>query len=221
MSQRFGNVTEQTVELLLATSNPHKLEEARAILGPRGIRIVDLGQIGADVIEPIEDATTFVGNARIKARYYASHMGCTCLADDSGLEVDALDGRPGVHSARYAGVGKTRQERDEANNRKLIAELQGGKVDHPTARFICCLCLAAPDGNIITEVQGSFEGVLTTTPKGTNGFGYDPLLYLPDMGCTSAELDPAVKNARSHRGQALRLLAQQLPSLIASDALSS
>ena len=221
MCLRHGSVTNPVVELLLATSNPHKVKEATAILEPLGIKILELGGIGAALPEPAEDQDTFAGNARIKAIYYAQHTGRSCLADDSGLEVDVLNGRPGVYSARYAGIGETRQERDEANNQKLIGEIMALQQPNPTARFVCCLCLAQPDGRVIAETSGHFEGVLTTTPKGDNGFGYDPLLYLPDVDCTSAQLDASVKNNRSHRGQALRLLAQQLPSLIASDLLSS
>jgi len=214
-------VTEPAIELLLATSNPHKLEEAGAILGPLGIKVIELNQINASLPEPVEDAATFAANARIKALYYARATGHLCLADDSGLEVDALDGRPGIYSARYAGTGETRQERDHANNQKLIGEIAALTEPRPAARFVCSLCVAGPDGRIIAETQGTFDGVMTTTPKGTNGFGYDPLLYLPDVGCTSAELDPAAKNARSHRGKALRRLAEQLPTLLRSDALKN
>ena len=214
-------MTSPVVELLLATSNPHKVEEATAILEPLGIKILELSGIDAALPEPVEDQDTFAGNARIKAIYYAQQTGRPCLADDSGLEVDVLNGRPGVYSARYAGIGETRQERDEANNQKLIGEIVALQQPSPSARFVCCLCLAQPDGRVIAETRGHFEGVLTTTPKGDNGFGYDPLLYLPDVDCTSAQLEAEVKNNRSHRGQALRLLAQQLPSLIASELLSS
>jgi XTP/dITP diphosphohydrolase len=199
--------------VLFATSNPHKVCEVQAILAPLGIQVAGLDSLPALPPEPIEDGDTFEANARIKAVAYAAAAGVSCLADDSGLEVDALGGAPGVHSARYAGVGGTRAERDEANNRKLLAALTGVPVEKRTARFVCAMCLAAPGGEILAETRGTFEGLIATTPRGSNGFGYDPLLYLPDRGCTSAELSPEEKNVRSHRGQAARRLAALLASL--------
>jgi XTP/dITP diphosphohydrolase len=135
------------------------------------------------------------------------------LADDSGLEVDALGGRPGVHSARYAGVGATREERDAANNAKLLRELAGVPMPRRTARFVCAICVATPDGRVLAMSRGTFDGVIIEAARGTHGFGYDPLLHVPEAGCTSAELDPAEKNRRSHRGQAVRSLLGQLPSI--------
>jgi XTP/dITP diphosphohydrolase len=141
-----------------------------------------------------------------------------CLADDSGLEVDALGGAPGIHSARYAGVGAgvgtSRAERDDANNRKLLEALRDVPPERRTARFVCAMCLADRDGTVLAETRGEFEGVITDHPRGANGFGYDPLLYLPDRNCTSAELPPHEKNARSHRGQAARQLADHLAKLL-------
>ncbi|MHC5001861.1 MAG: RdgB/HAM1 family non-canonical purine NTP pyrophosphatase [Planctomycetota bacterium] len=198
--------------LLFASSNPHKIDEVRAILAPLGIDVVGLDSLDEPVAEPVEDGTTFAANARIKATSYARATGRTCLADDSGLEVDALDGEPGVHSARYAGVDGTRAERDEANNRKLLTELRDVPPGRRAARFVCAMCLAAPDGSVLAETTGTFAGVITDRPAGRNGFGYDPLLYLPDAGCTSAELSPAAKNARSHRGEAARRMARELGS---------
>jgi XTP/dITP diphosphohydrolase len=113
-----------------------------------------------------------------------------------------------VHSARYAGLGTTRAERDAANNAKLLAALKGIPRERRAARFVCAMCLAEPSGTILHEARGTFPGLITDTPAGLNGFGYDPLLYLPDAGCTSAQLDPMHKNARSHRGQAARAMAQ-------------
>ena len=201
------------MQLLLATSNPHKIEEVAAILGPMGIDVVGLGALESKILEPVEDGATFPANARIKAVYYAKATGRMCLADDSGLEVDALHGRPGVHSARYAGVDGQRPQRDGANNEKLLAELQGVPAEQRTARFVCAMCLADTDGTIVAETHGTFQGIITTEPRGENGFGYDPLLYLPDVGCTSAELSPDQKNARSHRGVASRAMAKHLKTL--------
>jgi XTP/dITP diphosphohydrolase len=193
--------------ILFATSNPHKVDEVRAILAPLGIDVVGLDAIVHPPPEPIEDGATFEANACIKATAYARATGRTCLADDSGLEVDALDGRPGVHSARYAGVGTTRAERDHANNAKLLDELKNVPDAKRTARFVCAMCLADAEGRILVETRGEFPGVIAREPHGSNGFGYDPLLFLPDRGCTAAELSPEQKNARSHRGEAARKMA--------------
>jgi XTP/dITP diphosphohydrolase len=201
------------MRILFATSNPHKIDEVRAILAPHGIEIVGLESINPQPPEPVEDGDTFEANARIKAIAYAKATNQNCLADDSGLEVDALGGRPGVHSARYAGVGSTRIERDAANNAKLLRELAAVPDERRTARFVCAMCLAKADGTILAETRGQFEGVIAHQPRGSNGFGYDPLLFLPDRRCSSAELSSDEKNARSHRGAAAQALAALLPSL--------
>jgi len=194
-------------KLVIATSNPHKVEEIEAVLGQIGIACLPMGDAG--IPEPEEDGATFEANARIKAVAYARALGTTVLADDSGLEVDALGGAPGVHSARYAGIGETRAERDAANNAKLLKALEGVADANRAARFVCVLCIARPDGSILAESRGTFDGMIGRAPRGTNGFGYDPLLVLED-GRTSAELSPAEKNARSHRGNALRALVGAL-----------
>ena len=194
-------------KLVIATSNPHKVEEIEAVLGQIGIACLPMGDAG--IPEPEEDGATFEANARIKAVAYARALGTTVLADDSGLEVDALGGAPGVHSARYAGIGETRAERDAANNAKLLKALEGVADANRAARFVCVLCIARPDGSILAESRGTFDGMIGRAPRGTNGFGYDPLLVLED-GRTSAELSPAEKNARSHRGNALRALVPKL-----------
>lgn len=194
-------------KITIATSNPHKVDEISATLGLHGITCVALGR--TDIPEPEEDGATFEENARIKAVAYARALGETVLADDSGLEVDALGGAPGVHSARYAGIGATREERDRANNAKLLAALESVPDALRTARFVCVLSIARADGTIVAESRGTFEGVIGRAPRGTNGFGYDPLLILED-GRTSAELSSVEKNARSHRGNALRLLVPKL-----------
>ena len=199
--------------LLLATSNPNKIEEIAAVLSPLGIEVVGLDCLDEIPPEPVEDGNTFEANARLKAIGYARSTRRICLADDSGLEVDALGGAPGIHSARYAGLGDTRDERDRANNEKLLRELKDIPEDHRTARFVCAMCLANPDGDILAETHGDFPGLITNQLRGTNGFGYDPLLYLSDVDRTSAELSPAEKNARSHRGHAARQMAEKLKEM--------
>ena len=200
-------------QLLFATSNPHKIEEVRAVLEPLGWRVVGLDQMEIDVPEPVEDGVTFMANARIKAQYYAAHTNQHCLADDSGLEVDALDGEPGVYSARYAGEGNTRPERDQANNAKLLNALASYPPEKRTARFVCTMCLAAPDQSILAESRGTFEGIIAPEPRGHSGFGYDPLVYLPELGQTVAELSAEEKNAQSHRGQAARQMAEKIKQI--------
>lgn len=199
--------------MIFATSNPHKVEEARAILSPLGIELQSLADTGCELPEPEEDGATFEDNARLKARYYAKHLGTLCLAEDSGIEVDALGGAPGVHSARYAGAQGSRAQRDEANNVRLLRELAGVPAERRGARFVCTLVVADPSGRIHAEARGHYPGVIAEAPRGSNGFGYDPLLFLPDRGCTSAELTPEEKHARSHRGAALRQLAEELRRL--------
>jgi XTP/dITP diphosphohydrolase len=199
--------------VIFATSNPHKVEEARAILAPLGIQLQSLADLGCNMPEPEEDGATFEDNARLKARYYARHLGSMCMAEDSGLEVDALAGAPGVYSARYAGVEGSRAERDRANNERLLRELRDVPAARRGARFVCTLAVADPSGQILAEARGTYPGVIAEEPRGQNGFGYDPLLFLPDRGCTSAELAPSEKHARSHRGAALRLLAVELRTL--------
>ena len=199
--------------MIFATSNPHKVEEARAILAPLGIEVQSLADLDCTLPEPEEDGATFEDNARLKARYYAQHLAATCLAEDSGLEVDALDGAPGVFSARYAGALGSRADRDRANNARLLQELRGVPAAERSARFVCALVLAEPSGRILAEARGTYAGVIADQPRGEQGFGYDPLLFLPDRGCTSAELTPAEKHARSHRGAALRQLAARLRDL--------
>ncbi len=204
------------MKIVLASSNPHKVKEVDQVLAPLGIEVVGLDAFAQDLPEPVEDADTFEGNARIKAIAYAQMLSLSCLAEDSGLEVDALGGAPGVYSARYAGIGQTRDERDRANNAKLLTELAKAEAAHApeardrSARFVCAMCLVDADGKVLFETRGTYNGVIAAAPHGAQGFGYDPLLYLPDLGKTSAELTSDEKNARSHRGQAARALAGYL-----------
>lgn len=201
------------MRILFASSNPHKVKEVRAILGECGVEVHGLDEPAAALPEPVEDAADFAGNARIKAVYYARKTGQYCVADDSGLEVDALRGAPGVRSARYAGAGGGREERDRANNARLLRELSGVPPEKRTARFVCAMCLAGPRGEVLAETQGTVEGRIDFEPRGENGFGYDPLFELPERGCTSAELPPEEKNALSHRGRAARAMVQRLTRL--------
>jgi len=197
--------------IVVASSNPHKVEEIAAVLGPLGVELLRLDQAGGGGrAEPEEDGETFEANARIKAIAYARAVGLPCLADDSGLEVDALGGEPGVRSARWSGVAGDRATRDAANNRLLVERIRGVPSQERSARFVCAMCLAMPDGSILAESRGTFEGVIVERPRGTNGFGYDPHLLLPGEGRTSAELSPQEKNARSHRGRAARAIAAML-----------
>ncbi len=160
------------------------------MLAPLGVELVDLTQVDVETVEPVEDQDTFEGNARLKAKSYAQQTGEVCLAEDSGLEVDALKGAPGVHSARYAGEEGTRAERDKRNNHKLLKVLRDVPESDRAARFVCAMCIATPAGEILAETRGTFDGQVALQPAGTNGFGYDPLLYLPELRCTSAQLDP-------------------------------
>lgn len=211
------------MNLLIATSNPHKLDELRSILAPLGIEPVGLNETGnGDLPEPEETGETFEENAQIKAVAYARMTGRICLADDSGLEVDALNGAPGILSARYAFDGEiddelpthlTRAQKDALNNDKLLKELEGVPDLKRAARFVCCICVASPEGRVLAASRGTFEGRIAHSPRGHNGFGYDPLLLLPD-GRSAAELPPEEKNQRSHRATAARALAPNLARLI-------
>jgi len=209
------------MRILIATSNPHKLEEIHAVASGTGLSFVGLADIGLDISEPVEDQPTFEGNAQLKAAYFAKASGLPCLADDSGLEVDALGGSPGVQSARYSGAQGGRDIVDPANNRKLIDALADTPAEKRTARFVCAMAYCSPDDGHNLVVRGTFEGSIITPDqaddpdqpwlgRGANGFGYDPLFWLPDRGCTSAQLAPEEKNAISHRGGALRKMLIKL-----------
>ena len=192
--------------LILATRNPGKCREMQAMLGD-AVRVQSLDAF-PNAPETVEDGSTFEANAIKKAREIAEHTGLPALADDSGLVVDALDGAPGIYSARYAG----RHATDEDNNRKLIANLRGIPEDRRTARFCCAMALATPDG-LVQTVQAAWEGRVLTSPRGNNGFGYDPLFYVPTHNCTSAQLPAEQKNLLSHRGQALRAISPHILAL--------
>lgn len=193
------------MKVVLASNNPGKLRELDAVLRPMGWELVAQGSLG--VSEAEETGTTFEANALLKARHAAACTGLAALADDSGIEVDALDGRPGVYSARYAGP----QCDDEANNRLLLQELEGVPEEQRGARYQCVIALVRTAGDPDPLIaRGAWEGRILGAPQGHNGFGYDPLFYVPTHGCASAELEPDVKNTLSHRGAALRALVERL-----------
>ena len=192
-------------QLVLASGNTGKLREIAALLDDLGYQLHAQSEFG--VSEVAETGTTFVENAIIKARHAASHTGLPALADDSGIEVDALDGAPGVYSARFAGADAN----DAANNALLVEKLRTVPAAKRGARYRAVIVLmrhAADPSPLICE--GSWEGVIQLQPAGDGGFGYDPYFFLPDLGCTSAELSTAEKNRLSHRGQALAELKRKL-----------
>lgn len=190
--------------IILATHNEGKIREFQAALSTVGYAGVPIAEI-KDIPEPEETGTTFAENARLKATYYMEQTGLPALADDSGLVVDALDGAPGIYSARYAGVHGD----DAANNRKLVAALVDVAPADRTAHYACALALVWPDGHALTGT-GECHGQIVDDPQGTGGFGYDPHFWLDDRGCTMAEIDLAEKNRISHRGQALRELLAKI-----------
>jgi XTP/dITP diphosphohydrolase len=193
-------------DILLASRNLGKLREIRQVLGDLPVRVSGLDDWGR-VEPPEETGRTFAANARDKALYYARATGRWCLADDSGLEVDALDGQPGVMSARYAAdqcpQDASRGEIDRANNAKLLAALAGIADERRTARFVCHLALADAR-RVLIAASGTLEGRIARAPAGDNGFGYDPVFFVSEPGCTVAQLTAEHKNLISHRGKAVR-----------------
>jgi XTP/dITP diphosphohydrolase len=184
--------------LLLATHNPGKVREYEALLADLPLEITYLDREGID-FDVEETGSSFAENALLKARAYAGASGLLTLADDSGLEVDALGGEPGVYSSRYAGPGAS----DASRYRLLLRKLQDVPWEGRDARFRCVVVVARPDGTARTA-EGVCEGVIAFAPRGTHGFGYDPVFYLPQCGCTMAELSAEVKNRISHRGRAVQ-----------------
>lgn len=191
-------------KIVMASGNLGKLREMNRILADFDVEIVPQSELG--VTDADETGTTFAENALIKARHAVAATGLPAIADDSGLAVDALEGRPGVYSARYAGPDAT----DEQNNDRLLAELEGVPDDARGAAFHCVVCFVQPDDPEPVIAEGEWRGRILHKRRGEGGFGYDPLFYVPDAGCASAELEPEEKNRRSHRGQALRELARKL-----------
>jgi XTP/dITP diphosphohydrolase len=196
--------------LVFATRNKGKLVELRQLLA--GVDVLSIDELGQQIPDTVEDADTFIGNASKKAREISAATGMPALADDSGLEVDALKGAPGVYSARYAGEPHS----DAANNAKLLAALQG--VGNRTARFRAVLALAdvaGPLGAQIITADGACEGTILTAPRGTGGFGYDPLFFAPELGMTFAEAGVGSKSELSHRARAMRAIKPQLLAYLA------
>jgi non-canonical purine NTP pyrophosphatase (RdgB/HAM1 family) len=196
----------KAVKLLIATRNRGKINEIKALLGlglQRNVEILTLTDLPS-VTEPREAGKTFAENARIKALYYAKACNILCIADDSGLSVDAIGGRPGVRSARYAGEQAT----DEKNNRMILEELK--PFPRPWTALFLCVAAAALPSRVIAESTGRVEGEIIPVPRGTAGFGYDPIFLVKGSGKTMAELTSEEKNKISHRGQAVRLIIQEL-----------
>ena len=200
-------------KVVMASSNPGKLREINQILGNLGMEVLPQSDFGIPDAE--ETGLTFVENSILKARHAAQLTGLPAIADDSGLEVDALNGAPGIYSARYSlgpggsGTGAT----DENNLRKLLADLKDVPEEKRTARFQCLMVFMSHAQDPTPLIcQGIWEGRILFEPRGEGGFGYDPIFYVPSKGCTSAELAPEVKNSLSHRGQALKKLVHALGS---------
>ncbi len=189
--------------LVLASGNPGKLKELQRYLEPSGWHV----EAKPPELEPEETGSTFLENARIKAQVVAEVLGKPALADDSGLEVKSLEGRPGIHSARYG-------PDDPGRISRLLKELED-QTDR-SARFVCALCVAGPDGSIWFETEGICEGEILWSPRGTGGFGYDPVFYVPELDKTFAELTAEEKLQYSHRGKALRELKKRWETLLGS-----
>ena len=191
-------------KLIFATGNEHKMKEIRMILGDLDYEILSMKEAGIDV-DIVEDGKTFEENATIKATAISKIANCIVLADDSGLEVDYMDKKPGIMSARWMGEDTSYR----IKNQKIIDNLEGVPEEQRTARFVCAIAAAFPDGRVVTR-RGTIEGRIGYEPAGENGFGYDPIFYVPEFGKTTAELSPDEKNKVSHRGRALEMIKEVL-----------
>ncbi len=189
-------------KLIFATGNEHKMQEIRMILADCGYEILSMKEAGIEA-DIVEDGKTFEENATIKAEAIRKMTNCLVLADDSGLEVDYLDKAPGIYSARFMGEDTSYKIKNQA----IIDKLGGVPDEERTARFVCAIAAAFPDGTTVTR-RGTIEGRIGYEERGENGFGYDPIFYLPEKGKTTAELSPEEKNSISHRGNALRLIKE-------------
>lgn len=203
-----GGTENEMERIVFATGNKDKLREIRMILEGIDAEIVSMKDAGftGDIVE---DGDTFEQNAIIKAKAVSQNLNCIAWADDSGLEVDYLDKAPGVLSARFMGEDTSYT----IKNRYIIDQLNGIEDERRTARFVCAIACAMPDGRVFT-VRGTMEGIIAREPAGENGFGYDPIFFLPEYGCTSAELSPQDKNAISHRGKALLAMKEKFEQII-------
>ena len=191
-------------KLIFATGNENKMKEIRQIMSDMDVEIISMKQAGisADIVE---DGTTFEENAIIKAKAIAQLTKEIVLADDSGLEIDYINKEPGIYSARYMGEDTSYR----IKNQNLIDRLKDAKDEERSARFVCAIAAAFPDGEVLTTI-GTIEGRIAYEEKGENGFGYDPIFYVPEFGCTTAELSEEDKNKVSHRGNALRAMKEKL-----------
>lgn len=199
--------------LLLATRSAHKAREIHEILGPLDLAVLTLADLGVEPVpeeDDIEAYATFRANAVAKARYFATRLGRTAMADDSGLRVDALQGAPGVHTKRFSGRADLEGHAlDDANNALLLDRLAGVPEEERGARYVCCAAVAWPDGRFLTAT-GTVAGRIAREPRGDSGFGYDPLFDVPELGARFAEVPAHRKNAMSHRARAFRALAAAL-----------
>jgi len=194
-------------KIVLASNNKGKVREFNDLLANLGWEVTPQAELGVEEVE--ETGLSFVENAILKARNAAAHTGLPAIADDSGIEVDALNGAPGIYSARFAGLDAS----DEDNLQKLLADMKDVPDANRTARFQCLLVFMRHDLDPTPLIaQGTWEGSILTSPQGKNGFGYDPIFYVAEENCSSAELDPATKNKLSHRGQALQKFIQVIKS---------
>lgn len=190
--------------MIFATGNMGKMKEIKAIMGDIGEDIISMKEAGIDM-DIVEDGATFEENAIIKAKAIMEVTHQLVLADDSGLEVDALGKEPGIYSARYLGEDTPY----DVKNKDIIRRLEGVEGDDRSARFVCAIAAAFPNGEIITT-RGTIEGIITKEQRGNNGFGYDPIVYVPEYGMTTGEMDPDAKNEISHRGKALKAMKEIL-----------
>lgn len=200
-------------KVIFATSNEGKMKEVRSILEDLGMEVFSMKEAGIQV-EVVEDGSTFEENAVIKAAEIAKKCGEIVLADDSGLEVDYLNKEPGIYSARYMGEDTSYK----IKNQNLIDRLEGVEDEKRTARFVCAIAAAFPDGTV-EVTRGTIEGRIGYEEKGDNGFGYDPIFYVPEYGCTTAELTLEQKNESSHRGKALRKMKEVIRAKYCSDKI--
>ena len=195
------------MDIIMATGNRNKVAEIRAMLEGSDINVMTMKDAGIET-EIVENGTTFEENAKIKAEQVRDVCGRIVIADDSGLEIDFLGGEPGIYSARYMGEDTSY----DIKNAALIKRMEGVPDEQRTARFVCAMAIAYPDRET-SVFRGTFEGRIAYEAAGENGFGYDPIFYLPERGCTSAELAPEEKNAISHRGRALKMAVEELLKL--------
>lgn len=198
--------------IIFATGNENKMKEIRMILADLGLEILSMKEAGAEV-DIVEDGMSFEENAEIKARSFSRVLTSDIvLADDSGLEIDYLDKAPGIYSARFAGE----ETSYDIKNRILLDRLEGVPDEERTARFVCAIAAVFPDGTVST-VRKTIEGQIAHESAGANGFGYDPIFYVPEYGCTTAEMTPEQKNELSHRGKALRAMKEVLKEKLERD----